>query len=187
MKIVLDLFPILLFFAAFKFASASIYEATAVLMAATVVQSLLIYRLDGKLATMQKVTLVLIVVFGGLTLILQDDRFIKFKPTLFYGCMALGLFFSQFILKKNFLKTMLGRQFNLPDANWQTLGLSLIGYCIFMATTNAYVAHEYSTEEWVSFKIWGYIFPFILIAGIIFYINKHLVPSEPAADDEAAK
>jgi len=185
MKIALDLFPILLFFAAFKFAS--IYEATAVLMAATVVQSLLMYRLDGKLATMQKVTLVLIVVFGSLTLILQDDRFIKFKPTLFYGCMALGLFFSQFILKKNFLKTMLGSQFNLPDANWQTLGLSLIGYSIFMATINAYVAHEYSTEDWVNFKIWGYIFPLILIAGIMFYINKHSVPSEPAADDEAAK
>ena len=103
MKIALDLFPILLFFAAYKFAT--IYEATAVLMAATVVQSLLMYRLEGKLATMQKVTLVLIVVFGGLTLLLQDDRFIKFKPTLLYSCMALGLLFSQFILKKNFLKT----------------------------------------------------------------------------------
>jgi intracellular septation protein len=184
MKIVLDLFPILLFFATFKFAT--IYEATAVLMAATLLQSLLMYRLEGKLATMQKLTLVLIVVFGGLTLILQDDRFIKFKPTLFYGCAALGLFFSQIILKKNFFKTMLGSQFNLPDANWQTLGLSLIGYCIFMATTNAYVAHEYSTEEWVYFKFLGYVFPLILVAGIIFYINKHLVPTEPAADDEAA-
>ena len=184
MKIALDLFPILLFVATFKFAT--IYEATAVLMAATLLQSLLMYRLEGKLATMQKLTLVLIVVFGGLTLILQDDRFIKFKPTLFYGCAALGLFFSQIILKKNFFKTMLGSHFNLPDANWQTLGLSLIGYCIFMATTNAYVAHEYSTEEWVYFKFLGYVFPLILTAGIFFYIKKHLVPSEPAADDEAA-
>ena len=108
MKIALDLFPILLFFAAYKFAS--IYEATAVLMAATVVQSLLLYRLDGKLATLQKVTLALILVFGTLTLVLHDDRFIKFKPTLLYGCMALGLFVAQFLFKKNFLKTMLGSQ-----------------------------------------------------------------------------
>jgi intracellular septation protein len=55
-----------------------------------------------------------------------------------------------------------------------------------MATTNAYVAHEYSTEEWVYFKFLGYVFPLILTAGIFFYIKKHLVPSEPAADDEAA-
>ena len=97
MKIALDLFPILLFFAAYKFGT--IYQATAVLMAATLVQSLLMYRLEGKLATMQKVTLALIVVFGGLTLLLQDERFIKYKPTLLYSCMALGLFFSQ--LKRN--------------------------------------------------------------------------------------
>ena len=98
MKIALDLFPILLFFAAYKLGT--IYEATAVLMAATLVQSLLMYRLEGKLATMQKVTLALIVVFGGLTLLLQDERFIKYKPTLLYSCMALALFFSQFVLKK---------------------------------------------------------------------------------------
>jgi intracellular septation protein len=185
MKIALDLFPILLFFAAYKFGT--IYEATAVLMAATLVQSLLMYRLEGKLATMQKVTLALIVVFGGLTLLLQDERFIKYKPTLLYSCMALGLFFSQFVLKKNFLKTMLGSQVNLPDANWQTLSVSWIGYCIFMATTNAYVAHEFSTDEWVNFKIWGYIFPLTFIVGTGIYIAKHVVPSESTADDEATK
>jgi intracellular septation protein len=185
MKIALDLFPILLFFAAYKFAT--IYEATAVLMAATVVQSLLMYRLEGKLATMQKVTLVLIVVFGSLTLILQDDRFIKFKPTLFYGCMALGLFFSQFILKKNFLKTMLGSQVNLPDANWHTLSLAWIAYCFFMATLNAYVAYEFSTEDWVNFKIWGYVFPLTFIVGTGFYIAKHVAPAENTLEDDASK
>ena len=185
MKIALDLFPILIFFAAYKYAS--IYEATAVLMAATVVQSLLMYRIDGKLATLQKVTLVLILVFGTLTLVLHDDRFIKFKPTLLYSGMALGLFVSQFVFKKNFLKTMLGSQVNLPDANWQTLSVSWIGYCIFMATTNAYVAYEYSTDEWVNFKIWGYIFPLTFIVGTGIYIAKHVLPSESTADDEATK
>ena len=185
MKIALDLFPILLFFAAYKFGT--IYEATAVLMAATLMQSLLMYRLDGKLATMQKVTLVLIMVFGGLTLALQDDRFIKYKPTLLYSCMALGLFFSQFILKKNFLKTMLGSQVNLPDANWQTLSLAWIAYCIFMASLNAYVAYEFSTEEWVNFKIWGYVFPLAFIVGTGFYIAKHVPPSENISEDEANK
>ena len=185
MKIALDLFPILIFFAAYKYAS--IYEATAVLMAATVVQSLLMYRIDGKLATLQKVTLVLILVFGTLTLVLHDDRFIKFKPTLLYSGMALGLLVSQFVFKKNFLKTMLGSQVNLPDANWQTLSIAWIAYCVFMASLNAYVAHNFSTEDWVNFKIWGYVFPLIFIVGTGIYIAKNVPPSETSADDEAAK
>ena len=185
MKIALDLFPILLFFAAYKFSS--IYEATAVLMAATLLQSLLMYRLDGKLATLQKVTLVLIVVFGSLTLILQDDRFIKYKPTLLYSCMALGLLFSQFVFKKNFLKTMLGSQVKLPDANWHSLNMAWIAYCIFMASINAYVAYEFSTEDWVNFKIWGYIFPLTFIVGTGIYIAKHVAPTAHTAEDEASK
>jgi intracellular septation protein len=185
MKIALDLFPILIFFAAYKYAS--IYEATAVLMAATVVQSLLMYRIDGKLATLQKATLVLILVFGTLTLVLHDDRFIKFKPTLLYSGMALGLFVSQFVFKKNFLKTMLGSQVNLPDANWQTLSMAWIAYCVFMASLNAYVAHNFSTEDWVNFKIWGYVFPLIFIVGTGIYIAKNVPPSETTTDDEAAK
>ena len=185
MKIALDLFPILIFFAAYKYAS--IYEATAVLMAATVLQSLLMYRIDGKLATLQKVTLVLILVFGTLTLVLHDDRFIKFKPTLLYSGMALGLLVSQFVFKKNFLKTMLGSQVNLPDANWQTLSMAWIAYCVFMASLNAYVAHNFSTEDWVNFKIWGYVFPLIFIVGTGIYIAKNVPPSETSADDEAAK
>jgi intracellular septation protein len=101
--------------------------------------------------------------------------------------MALGLFFSQFVLKKNFLKTMLGSQVNLPDANWQTLSVSWIAYCIFMATTNAYVAYEFSTDDWVNFKIWGYIFPLTFIVGTGIYIAKNVAPSESTADDETTK
>ena len=173
MKIALDLFPILIFFAAYKYAS--IYEATAVLMAATVVQSLLMYRIDGKLATLQKVTLVLILVFGTLTLVLHDDRFIKFKPTLLYGCLALALWVSQFVFKRNLLMSMLGSQVNLPPANWHTLNIGWIAYCVFMAAINAYVASYYTTEQWVDFKIWGYVFPLTFIVGTGFYIAKYAV------------
>jgi intracellular septation protein len=176
MKIILDLFPILLFFAAYKFTT--IYEATAVLMAATVVQSLWMYKIDGKLATLQKASLVLILIFGSLTLFLQDDRFIKFKPTLLYSCMALGLLISQFIFKKNFLKSMLGGQVELEDSQWQSLSISWILYCIFMASINAYVASYYSTEEWVDFKIWGYIFPLSFIVGTGIYIAKNAIQKD---------
>ena len=82
---------------------------------------------------------------------------------------------------------MLGSQVNLPDANWQTLSLAWIAYCIFMASLNAYVAYEFSTEEWVNFKIWGYVFPLAFIVGTGFYIAKHVPPSENISEDEANK
>lgn len=180
MKIALDLFPILLFFAAYKFGT--IYLATGVLMAATLVQSLWMYKMDGKLATMQKATLALILIFGSLTLFFQDERFIKFKPTLLYFCMGMGLLISQFLLKKNFLKTMLGAQVNLPAAKWGTLSVAWILYCFFMAIVNAYVASYYTTEEWVNFKIWGYVFPLAFIVGTGIYIAKNIPPETASAN-----
>jgi intracellular septation protein len=185
MKIILDLFPILLFFAAYKYAS--IYEATAVLMGATVVQSLLMYRMEGKLATMQKASLALILVFGSLTLFFQDDRFIKFKPTLLYGCLALALLVSQYVFKRNLLLSMLGSQVKLPLPKWHALNLAWIGYCIFMSAINAYVAAYYSTEQWVDFKIWGYIFPLTFIVGTGFFIAKYAIQSTDDADQKAVE
>lgn len=182
MKIALDLFPILLFFAAYKMGT--IYLATAVLMAATVLQSLVLYKLEGKLATMQKVTLGLILVFGSLTLVLQDERFIKFKPTLLYACMGLGLLVSQFVLKKNLLKSMLGSQVKLPSTNWQTLSVAWTLYCFFMAALNAYVAYYFSTEDWVDFKIWGYVFPLTFIVGTGIYIAKHIPEEAPLSNEQ---
>jgi intracellular septation protein len=186
MKIILDLFPILLFFGAYKYAS--IYEATAVLMGATVVQSLLMYKMDGKLSTMQKASLGLILVFGSLTLFLHDDRFIKFKPTLLYGCLALSLWVSQFVFKRNLLMSMLGSQVNLPSANWHTLNIGWIAYCVFMAAINAYVASYYTTEQWVDFKIWGYVFPLTFIVGTGFYIAKYAVqPADETPNTDTHK
>lgn len=185
MKIVLDLFPILLFFAAYKFAT--IYEATAVLMGATVVQSLLMYKMDGKLAAMQKASLALILIFGSLTLFFHDDRFIKFKPTLLYSCLAMVLGVAQVLFKKNLLQTMLGSQVVLPNSRWHTLNSAWIVYCIFMAAINAYVALYYTTEQWVDFKIWGYIFPLTFIVGTGFYMAKHAIATPESPHDASGK
>ena len=89
MKFLIDFFPVLLFFIAYKMAD--VYTATGILMLATVMQSLLIWRMHGRLHTMQKVTLALVLGFGALTLGLHDERFIKWKPTLLYTGIALGL------------------------------------------------------------------------------------------------
>jgi intracellular septation protein len=172
MKILIDFFPILLFFGAYKYYD--IYVATGVLMAATVVQMSLVYAIDRKLQMMHKITLGLILVFGTLTLVLHDERFIKWKPTLLYAAMAIALAVALWTMKKNFLKLLLGSQLELPDAVWMRLNLAWIVYCVFMALLNSYVAAYFSTEAWVNFKLWGYVIPLAFIVGQGFYIAPHL-------------
>lgn len=177
MKLLIDFFPLLLFFGAYKLHD--IYLATAVLMAATVLQMVLIYVIDRKLQTMHKITLLLILVFGTLTLVLQDERFIKWKPTVLYAAMGLALALALWIWRKNFLKILLGSQLELPEGVWLRLNLAWIVYAFFMAALNAYVAAFYSTEDWVNFKLWGYVFPLVFIIGQGVYIARHL-KSDPA-------
>lgn len=172
MRFLIDFFPIGLFVAAYKLHD--IYVATAVLMAATFVQTGLIYAIDRKLQALHKVTLVLVIVFGVLTLVLQDERFIKWKPTVLYASMAIVLGAALWIWKKNFLQALLGSQLSLPKGVWHRLTVVWIGYFLFMAAINGYVAAFYSTEAWVNFKLWGYVFPVVFIIGQGVYIARHL-------------
>ncbi len=191
MKTLFDLFPVLLFFGAYKLFD--IYVATGVMMAATVLQSAFMYARERSLPLMQKVTLVMVLAFGAVTLGLHDERFIKWKPTVFYTCLAAGLAIALWALRKNFLRAMLGSQLQLPEALWQRLNVAWIAYCAFMAALNAYVVLHYSTEEWVNFKLWGYIFPLIFILGQGLYIAPHMKLAEepeqapPAPDDAGRK
>ncbi len=178
MKILIDFFPILLFFGAYKMFN--IYTATGVLMAATVVQMGLIYAIDRKLQAMHKITLVLILLFGTLTLVLQDDRFIKWKPTVLYGAMAMALAIAVWGMKKNILQMLLGSQLTLPDGVWMRLNQAWIAYCAFMSAVNAYVVMNFSTEFWVDFKLWGYAFPLVFLVGQGLYIAPHIKGDEPA-------
>jgi len=151
-----------------------IYVATAVLMAATLVQTGIIYAIDRKLQTLQKVTLLLVLVFGVLTLVLHDERFIKWKPTVLYASMAIVLGAALWIWKKNFLQMLLGSQLSLPDAVWTRLTAAWVAYFLFMAAINGYVAAYFTTEAWVNFKLWGYVFPVAFIVGQGLYVARHL-------------
>ncbi len=143
-------------------------------MAATVLQMAYIYWVNRKLETMQKITLAMILLFGALTLILHDERFIKWKPTFLYASMAIGLAIALWVYKKNFLHLLLGQQLSLPTPVWMRLNVAWIVYCVFMSMTNGFVANFYSTDEWVSFKLWGYIFPVIFLLAQAVYISKHI-------------
>ena len=151
MRLLIDFFPIALFVVGYKMHD--IYVATAVLMAATVVQTALIYGIDRRLQTLQKVTLVLILLFGTLTLFLQDERFIKWKPTVMYAGMAVILAAALWVWKKNFLQMLLGSQLKLPNPVWGRLTIAWVLYFAFMSAINAYVAAFFSTDVWVDFKL----------------------------------
>ncbi len=182
MKILVDFLPILLFFGAYKLHN--IYVATAVLMVATLAQMAYIYVTEKRLQTIHKITLALVLGFGALTLLLQDERFIKWKPTALYAAMSIGLAFAVWVLKKNFLKLLLGSQLALPDPIWMRLNVAWVVYCAFMSALNAFVVMNYSTEDWVNFKLWGYAFPLIFIVGQGIYISRYIKTDEPTKADE---
>lgn len=172
MRVLLDFFPIAIFVAVYK--GVDIYAATAALMVATVIQMALIYRIDGKLSTMHRVTLALILAFGALTLVLKNETFIKWKPTVLYVGMALALAGAVWLGSVNPLQRLLGTQLTLPAPVWANLTWAWVGYFAFMGLINAYVAYFFTTDAWVDFKIWGYIFPVVFILGQALYIARHM-------------
>lgn len=182
MKTLIDFLPILLFFGAYKLHD--IYVATGVLMAATVVQMLVIYAMDRKLQPMHKITLLMVLGFGALTLAFHDDRFIKWKPTVLYAFMALALAWALWGMRKNVLQLLLGSQIDLPEGVWRRLNLAWIVYSLFMAALNGFVVLNFTTEQWVSFKLWGYFLPLAFIIGQGFYIAPYLRAADKAQDTE---
>ena len=153
MKFLFDIFPVILFFAAFKIYG--IYVATAVAIAATFVQIGWVWMRHRKVDNMMWVSLAVIVVFGGATLILQDETFIKWKPTVLYWLFSATLTGSALLFKKNLIRSMMEKQVRLPDLVWNKLQASWIGFFAAMGALNLYVAYNFSTEAWVNFKLFG--------------------------------
>ncbi len=181
MRMLIDFLPIGLFVLVYKLQD--IYAATAVLMASTVAQMLLIRRIEGKLSKMHQATLALILGFGALTLVLHNEDFIKWKPTVLYIGMSLLLAGAALLGKKNPLQSLLGTQLSLPSPVWSRLTWAWVAYFAFMGAINAYVAHYFTTDEWVDFKIWGYIFPVVFILAQAVYVSRHMQGKDSEAED----
>ena len=153
MKFLFDLFPVILFFIAFKLTD--IYVATGVAMGATVLQIGLLAVLRKKIDAMLWVSLAIIVVFGGATLILRDETFIKWKPTVLYWIFAIAVAGADLLLGRNLIRSMLGAQLRLPDPVWARLNWSWVGFFIFMGAANLAIAFNFTTDQWVTFKLFG--------------------------------
>ena len=178
MKLLFDLFPVILFFITFKYSGshpeaaaglvgtllgsaavdvkqAPILLATIVVIVATVAQIAWVHFRHGKVDKMLWVSLVLVVVFGGMTLIFQDETFIKWKPTILYWIFAGSMAFATLVLKKNPMRALLGEQLTLPDPVWTKVTLSWIAFFLFMGALNLIIAFNFPTDTWVNFKLFG--------------------------------
>ena len=173
MKLLFDLFPIILFFAAYKLAD--IYVATGVAIAATFAQIGWVWFRKKKVEPMLWVSLGVIVVFGGATLIFQNETFIKWKPTVLYWLFAAVLAGAQLGLRKNLIRVMMGAQIQLPDAVWPRLLWSWVGFFAVMGVLNLWVAYNFDTDTWVNFKLFGgmgLMLAFVIAQAL--YLSRHM-------------
>jgi intracellular septation protein len=177
MKFLFDLLPVILFFVAFKMAD--IYVATGVAMAATVAQIIWVAAKYKKVEPMQWASLGLIMVFGGLTIGLQDKTFIQWKPTILYWLFAVGLIASAAIWKKNLIQAAMAHQINLKPGVGQELWVKLNNawaiFFVIMGVINLYVAYQFDETTWVNFKLFGgmgILFAFIIAQGI--WLNQFI-------------
>lgn len=202
MKLLFDLFPVILFFVAFKYSEknpelaaswvaslmgsaavdpkiAPILLATVVVILATIAQIAWVAFRHGKVDKMLWVSLVLVVVFGGMTLAFQDESFIKWKPTILYWVFAGSMGFAALIMKKNAIKAMLGEQLTLPEPVWSKVNLSWIAFFVVMGFLNIIIAFNFPTDVWVNFKLFGgmgLMLVFVLGQGLM--LSKYVEEKE---------
>ena len=204
MKFFFDLLPVALFFAAFKISEAHaqaaaslvsqvlgvvglgagiavkqgpIMVATLVVILATALQIGWVRLRHGRVDKMLWLSLFLVVFFGGLTLILHDEVFIKWKPTVLYWAFAAALLVSERLMNKNLIRNMLEAQMRLPEPVWRRLNLAWVGFFTLMGILNLLIAFAFhlSTEVWVNFKMFGsmgLMLAFVVIQGM--FLSKYL-------------
>lgn len=197
-KFLFDLFPVILFFIAYKLGSAhpdaaqsildqfgvhtapggkpGIFVATLVAILATFVQVGWVKLRGRKVDLMLWISLFIIAVFGGATLWLQDENFIKWKPTVLYWIFAAAIFGAA-AFGKNLIRTLTGGQMELPEPAWRLMNLNWGGFFAFMGVANLWVAYNFSTDAWVDFKLYGSIglmLVFVVIQSLMLakYVDK---------------
>jgi intracellular septation protein len=181
MKLLFDFFPILLFFVAYKLAEdpaephRGILVATAVAIVASAVQVAISWWRQRRVERMHLVTLALIVVLGGATLVLRDEIFIKWKPTAVNWLFAVVFLVSQFVGRAPLVRRMMESAVQLPDPVWARLNLSWVAFFLVLGLANLYVVYHFDTETWVNFKLFGLLgltLAFVLGQGL--YLARYM-------------
>ena len=161
MKLIFDFFQLILFFLAYKFYD--IYVATGVAIVASLIQVMVFWYRQRKFETTHIITLAVIVVLGGMTLIFQDDLFIKWKPTIVEWIFALMILGSHFTRRRTAIEFLMGSQISLPRPIWRKVNLAWGLFFLFVGALNIYIAfffrlnlpEQERTDFWVNFKVFG--------------------------------
>lgn len=181
MKLLLDFLPIALFFAAYKLYD--IYVATGVAIVAALVQVLVSWFTSGKVEKMHLITLGLITVLGGATLLFHDETFIKWKPTVVNFAFALAFLLTHWFSEKNLLQRMMETHVTVSSKDiWARLNWMWVGFFIVTGLLNIYVAYHFDTDTWVNFKLFGMLgLTIVFIIGQSLYLSRYLVEDETPA------
>jgi intracellular septation protein len=179
LKLVLDIGPLVLFFAAN--AKLGIYAATGAFMVAVLAALAVAYALTRRIEVMPLVTAIIVLIFGGLTLVLHDDLFIKLKPTIIYVLFG-GTLLAGIMLDKPFLSIMFDQVFHLTDEGWRKLTWRWVIYFFAMAVLNEIVWRNFSTDVWISYKLFGVV-PLTFLFGALQYplIMKYHPDNNPSS------
>jgi intracellular septation protein len=161
-RLALDLGPLLIFFAGFKYLG--IFGATAVFIAAVLIALALGFVIERRLSPMPLFTAVLVVIFGGLTLYLRNEDFIKMKPTVLYGFFGLVLLVG-LAFNRLFIKYVFAQAFELDERGWKKLTVRWGLFFVCLAVINETVWRATSTATWVTFKVW-IIIPLIFLFAL---------------------
>lgn len=173
MQLLFDLFPVILFFAAFKLAG--IYVATGVAIAASIAQVAWVWLRRRRVEAMHLITLGLIVVLGGATLLLQDEMFIKWKPSVVNWLFAVVFLGSQFVGGKPLVRRFMESKVELPASVWTRLNLSWVAFFGLLGFANLFVVYRFDTETWVNFKLFGMMgltVAFVLVQAL--YLARYI-------------
>ena len=185
MKFLYDFFPVVLFFVAYK--TYDIFIATGVIIIASLIQVGFSWMKHRKIEKMHIVTLVLVLVLGGATILLHDENFIKWKPTVVNWLFAAVFLGSHFIGKRTIIQRMLDSNISLPSPIWPRLNMLWTGFFIIMGVANLYVAFYFApeltaqerTDLWVDFKLFGMMgltFIFVILQAI--YLARYIQESD---------
>ena len=189
MKLLFDFFPIIAFFATFKLFEdphQGVLAATGVVIVATCIQVGITWLRHRKVENMHLVTLVLVVVLGGVTLMLDDEIFIKWKPTVVNWLFAIAFAVSQFVGERPLIHRMLGANVDLPGSVWTRLNTAWVVFFTVVGFINLYVIYNFDTATWVNFKLFGMLG--LTIAFVIaqaFYMVRHTVDDDESAEPKS--
>ncbi len=177
LKMALDLGPLLVFFAA-NTVSNNIFTATWVFMIAITASIATTFAIERKVSPMALLTFALVLIFGGLTLWLSNENFIKIKPTILYSTFA-SVLVGGLAFNRLFIKYLLGQTMHLADPAWRALTWRWSAFFLMLAIVNELVWRNTSTDMWVAFKVWG-VFPLTLVFALSQtpFIARHQIEGE---------